>query len=218
MSKKFVLYMAGTPNSRKVSIVLELHARYGVDYQIHEIDMSKNEHKEPWYLKLNPNGRVPTLVDQFRNDFAIFESAAIELYLAQHFDRDFNFSFDPVRNPVEYSEMLQWIFFTHSGIGPNLAQAAYFVHFATEDVPHAKKRFIDEVKRLYGIYNTRLEGRHYFAGPRDGLYTIADINAYPLVVLYALGGVESLDEWPNLKAWVRRMEAHPAVKAGMTKP
>ena len=78
---------------------------------IHKVNLGNNEQKEPWFIKLNPNGRIPVLVDRSRNNFAVFETAAILLYLEQHYDKEFKFSFDPAKQPDEYSEMLQWIFF-----------------------------------------------------------------------------------------------------------
>jgi glutathione S-transferase len=136
--KPFLLYTAGTPNGHVASIFLEeLKALYGLDYEcarcpslpcwrwrvadpsaptrsVHAIDFSKGEQNEPWYIKLNPNGRIPTLVDRTRGDFNVIESAAILLYLQQHYDRDGVFSFDPAKEPNEYSEMMQWLFFVVS--------------------------------------------------------------------------------------------------------
>nr|AWK67873.1 glutathione transferase-like protein [Sparassis latifolia] len=187
-----------SPYGRKASVLLEeLKAAYrNFDYDVYQINNSKNEQKEPWYLKLNPSGVVPTLVDRERGDFPIFESAAILLYLEQHYDPENKFTFDPVTQPNDYSEMLQWVCFAHGGIGPMQAQgmricrsqsygissfqyfkAAYYYMFATEDVPYAKKRYVDETKRLYGVLDIRLTDRDWLAGPGRGIYSIADINA-----------------------------------------
>ena len=131
-SKPFQLYTAGTPNGRKVSILLEeLRDQYGLKYQyvgstgmprcrrltrrresVHPIDIGKGTQKEPWFIRMNPNGRIPVLVDSNRDNFTVFETAAILLYLEQHYDTQLKFSFDPRTRPNEYSEMLQWIFFT----------------------------------------------------------------------------------------------------------
>jgi glutathione S-transferase len=129
MSKPFTLYTFGTPNGHKVSVFLEeLKSAYpSLTYKYvfysccfpeissmastEKIDISKNIQKEPWYIKLNPNGRIPVLVDPNRNNFTVFETAAILLYLQQHYDTDNKFGFDPVKNPDEYSKALQWIFF-----------------------------------------------------------------------------------------------------------
>jgi len=218
-SKPFLLYTAGTPNGRKVSILLEeLKAQYGIDYDVEKIDISKNTQKEPWFIKLNPNGRIPVLVDRQRANFPVFETAAILLYLEQHYDTQLKFSFDPATSPNDYSEMLQWIFFTHGGIGPMQGQANHFVRFAPEDIPYAKKRYLEETKRLYGVLNIRLNGRDWLAGPGRGRYSIADINAFPWVNGHTFCGIESMDEWPHVKAWLERQNERPTVKAGIAVP
>jgi len=219
MSKPLFLYSGRTPNGFKVSVLLEeLKAAYGLEYDFEKIDISKNTQKEPWFIKLNPNGRIPVLVDHARGDFPVFETAAILLYLEQHYDKDLKFSFDPVKQPNDYSEMLQWIFFTHGGIGPMQGQANHFNRAAPEDIPYAKKRYIDETKRLYGVLQIRLKDREYLAGPGKGTYSIADINALPWVRVHAYAGIDSLDEWPAVKAWVARAEARPAFMEGVNVP
>ncbi|KAH7910808.1 glutathione S-transferase [Hygrophoropsis aurantiaca] len=220
-TKPFILYTAGTPNGHKPSVFLEeLKRIYGssVDYDVHKIDISKNIQKEPWFIKLNPNGRIPVLVDRSRNDFAVFESAAILLYLEQHYDKERKFAFDPVKQPDEFSEMLQWIFFAHGGIGPMQGQANHFRRAAPEEIPYAIKRYTDETKRLYGVMEIRLAERDYLAGPGKGTYSIADINVFPWVGLHKFAGIESLDEWPGLKAWFERVDARKGVQAGMIVP
>ncbi|RPD62774.1 glutathione S-transferase C-terminal-like protein [Lentinus tigrinus ALCF2SS1-6] len=218
-SKPLQLYTAGTPNGHKVSILLEeLQAQYGLRYDVHPIDISKGTQKEPWFIKLNPNGRIPVIVDPNRGDFAVFETAAILLYLEQHYDTQLKFSFDPQTRANEYSEMLQWMFFTHGGIGPMQGQANHFLKFAPEDIPYAKKRYLDETKRLYGVLNIRLDERDWLAGPGRGTYSIADMNAYPWVNSHSFSGIESMDEWPHVKAWLERTGERPAVKAGMQVP
>ncbi|KDQ62576.1 hypothetical protein JAAARDRAFT_122192 [Jaapia argillacea MUCL 33604] len=219
MSKPLVLYTARTPNGFKPSILLEeLKAAYGVDYDFKKIDIGKNVQKEPWFIKLNPNGRIPTLVDHSRNDFSVFESAAILFYLEQHYDKEKKFIFDPATHPDDYSELLQWIFFAHGGVGPMQGQSNHFNRYAPEDIPYAKKRYIDETKRLYGVLEIRLKEREYLAGPGKGIYTIADINVFPWVRIHSFAGIESLDEWPGVKSWVERIEARPTVQEGLNVP
>lgn len=152
--------------------------------------MGGNEQKEPWFIDtLNPNGRIPVLVDKTRKSttgadgFSIFESAAILLYLSQHYDKDHKLWFDAETQPEHYSEMLQWIFFAHGGVGPMQGQANHFHRAAPEDIPYGKKRYLDETKRLYEVLNIRLNGRDYLAGPGKGVYSIADINVFPWFVL-----------------------------------
>ncbi|KDQ10246.1 hypothetical protein BOTBODRAFT_178280 [Botryobasidium botryosum FD-172 SS1] len=216
-SKGLHLYTAGTPNGHKVSIYLEeLKAAYGIDYTFQSISFQKLEQKEPWFLEINPNGRIPALVDHNRGGFKVFESAAILLYLAEHYDKERKFTFDPVSD--DYSEALQWIFFAHGGVGPMQGQAGHFIHFAPEKIPYGIKRYQDETKRLYSVLDTRLAGREWLAGPGKGKYSIADINVWPWVKSYTLIGLETLDEFPNLSAWVERIKARPSVQEGLDVP
>ncbi|KAF5382636.1 hypothetical protein D9615_002943 [Tricholomella constricta] len=178
--KPLLLYTAGTPNGRKVSVLLEeLKATTGLQYDVQKINLSENTQKEPWFLQLNPNGRIPVLLDRARGGFTVFETAAILLYLEQHYDPGFVFSFDPVREVNDYSEMLQWIFWTHGGLGPMQGQAGHFNNVAPVKIPYAQKRYKDETERLYGVLEMRLTGRDHLAGQGKGKYTIADINAQP---------------------------------------
>ncbi|KAF7972178.1 hypothetical protein HWV62_18756 [Athelia sp. TMB] len=120
-TKPLILYTASTPNGHKVSILLEeLKAIYGpsISYEVNKINLGQNTQKEEWFIKLNPNGRIPVLVDQSRNNFAVFETAAILLYLEQHYDKDHHFSFDVETQPDDWSETLQWIFFADSATPP----------------------------------------------------------------------------------------------------
>ncbi|KAF5369822.1 hypothetical protein D9758_001116 [Tetrapyrgos nigripes] len=221
MSKPFTLYTARTPNGHKVSCFLEeLKTVYpNIDYDVEKIDISKNIQKEPWFIKLNPNGRIPVLVDRTRNNFAVFETAAILLYLQQHYDKDNKFGWDPVKNPDEYSEALQWIFFAHGGVGPMQGQLNHFNKFAPEDIPYAKKRYLDETKRLYGVLEIRLsQDRDWLVGLGRGTYSVADVNVLPWVNLHAFSGVETLDEWPNVKKWLETAKARPGFSAGLEVP
>lgn len=220
-SKPFVLYTAGTPNGHKVSVFLEeLRAVYGdkVDYDVEKIDISRNVQKEPWFIKLNPNGRIPVLVDRAREDFVVFETAAILFYLEQHYDPERKLGFDPVLQPNDYSEMLQWMLWAHGGVGPMQGQANHFNRFAPVDIPYAKKRYILETKRLYGVMEIRLTDRDYLAGPGRGVYSAADINVFPWIRVHQFAGIESLDEWPSLKMWFGRIEAREAVQDGLAIP
>jgi len=220
-AKPFFLYTCPTTNGHKVSILLEeLKAVYGsaVDYDFESIDISTMRQKEPWFIKLNPNGRVPVLVDHSRNDFVVFETAAILIYLAHHYDKESKFVFRPHMHPDDWSVMLQWIFFAHGGVGPMQGQSHHFHRYAPEDIPYGKKRYLDETKRLYGVLNIRLKDRDYLAGPGRGTYSIADINVFPWIKKHEFAAIESLDEWPDLKAWVAKILERPAVKVGITVP
>ncbi|KIL58683.1 hypothetical protein M378DRAFT_170338 [Amanita muscaria Koide BX008] len=221
--KPLVLYGSPTPNGVPITILLEeLKAIYpGIDYDVDYIDLSKQRHKEPWFLELNPNGLMPVLVDRSRNNFVVFESTAILVYIAQHYDKESKFSFDPAKSPNEYSVLLQWLFFLHGGLGPMQGQAYYFYNIAPEDIPYGKKRYTDETKRLFGVLEQRLKDREYLAGPGKGQYTIADIKAWPWVSGHAYTGIQSLDEWPLLKAWSQKCSeraANAPAREAFTKP
>ncbi|KAK2464783.1 hypothetical protein APHAL10511_003201 [Amanita phalloides] len=215
-NKRFLLYAAPTPNGYPISVFLEeLKAVYpGIDYDVELIEIWGTRHKEPWYLKLNPNGRIPVLVDRSRNDFAVFETSAILLYLVQHYDKDFKFGFHSIEHADEYSVLLQWLFFAHGGVGPMQGQAHHFINYAKEDLPYAKKRYGDEVRRLYGVLELRLKDREYLAGLDKGHYTIADIKTWPWVNRHTYAGIETLDEWPNVKAWLKRSVEREGTKRG----
>ncbi|EPQ51010.1 glutathione S-transferase [Gloeophyllum trabeum ATCC 11539] len=219
-NKPILLYTGRTPNGFPITILLEeLKAKYGKDlYDYQAIDISTNTQKEDWFIKINPNGRIPAIIDRARGNFNVFETSAILLYLVQHYDKDLEFGFDPVKEPDDYSEQLQWLFFAHGGIGPMQGQSNHFNRYAPEDIPYAKKRYIDETKRLYGVLEIRLKNRDWLAGPGRGKYSVADIKALPWVRIHAHSGIPTLDEWPNVKAWVERSEARPAFQAGLNVP
>jgi len=219
-TKPLMLYTGRTPNGYKVSVLLEeLKAAYGgPDYDYYPIDIWTNEQKEPWFLAMNPNGRIPTLKDRARGDFPVFETAAILLYLVQHYDPERRFTFDAATEADDYSEMLQWIFFAHGGVGPMQGQANFFTHYAPDKIPYAINRYVTEAKRLYGVLELRLAGRDYLAGPGRGKYSIADCNVWPWIRIHGYSVCDTLDEWPNLKAWTERIGARPAAQAGIQVP
>jgi len=219
-TKPFTLYTAGTPNGHQPSVLLEeLKAvNPAVDYDVVKIDISTNVQKEPWFIKLNPNGRIPVLVDHLRNDFAVFETAAILLYLAQHYDKGHKVWFDAEKEPDHYSEMLQWIFFAHGGVGPMQGQSNHFNRFAKEDIPYAKTRYLEETKRLYGVLEIRLKDRDWLVGAGKGKYSLADVKTFPWVRIHKYAGIEELDEWPAVKAWVERNLERPLTQLGLKVP
>ncbi|KAF5318068.1 hypothetical protein D9619_012165 [Psilocybe cf. subviscida] len=218
--KPITLYTGTTPNGHMASIALEEIKAFNpsVDYGVFKIDIMTNIQKEPWFIKLNPNGRIPTLVDHTRGDFKVFETSAILLYLAQHHDKDHLIWFDSEKDPENYSEMLQWMCFAHGGVGPMQGQANHFLQFAPEDIPYAKKRYTDETKRLYGVLQIRLQNRDWFAGSGRGKFSLADIRIFPWVRIHSFSGIENLDEWPAVKAWAARTLERPGVQAGIKVP
>ncbi|KAK2464785.1 hypothetical protein APHAL10511_003203 [Amanita phalloides] len=222
-SKPFYVYTAATPNGHCVTILLEelkaLYCDVECEPSYEAIEIWKTRHKEPWFLAMNPNGRVPVLLDKTRDNFPIFETPAIMLYLTGHYDKQKVFAFNAEKEPKAYSEMLQWLFFAHGGIGPMQGQCHYFHRYAPESIELAKRRYLDETRRLYGVLEFRLEqNRDWLAGPGRGKYTIADMKTYPWVRIHKWAKIESLDEWPNVKAWADRITDREATKRGLNVP
>ncbi|KAB5566801.1 glutathione S-transferase II [Coniochaeta sp. 2T2.1] len=206
----------GTPNGVKASVFLEeLRSAYPdtVSYTHQTINISKNTQKEPWYTALNPNGRIPTIVDHNRNSFPVFEGIAILLYLARHYDADHRFSF-PVESD-EYSEVEQWIGWQHGGLGPMQGQANHFVRMAKVKPAYAVQRYIGETERLYGILDARLANRKYVVGEK---YSIADIALVGWVNISSFSGIDLAGQFPNVKAWLDRLLERPAVRKGLAIP
>jgi len=193
------LYTSQTSNGRKVPILLE---ELGVP-----IDLGKNEQKSSEFLKINPNGKIPALVDHDNNGFAIIESGAILLYLAEKYGR-----FIP-KNPKARSLAIQWLMFQMGGIGPMMGQLSHFYLYADIKVPYAIKRYKDETDRLFSVLDTQLQGRDYLAGE----YSIADIAHYPWIIKYPQLNI-FIDAYPNLRKWFERMSDRPAVQRGMQIP
>jgi len=220
-SKPLLLYTHGTPNGNKLNIACEelkslYHDQNGFEYEARKVDIMKGEQKEKWFVEgVNPNGRIPALIDPNRNNFAVFESSAILLYLAQHYDPSHHLSFSPTSDADHYSEMIQWMLWVHGGIGPMQGQAHYFYRHAEEKIPHAIQRYQDETKRLYTVLNARLESREYLVGPGKGKYSFADVGAYPWVMLHRWAGVKDEDVGPHVQAWLKRIGEREAVKKGV---
>ncbi len=198
------LYTAATPNGWKVSIALE---ELGLPYRVHPIRLEKLEQKEPWFLALNPNGRIPVIVDRANSDFAVFESGAILLYLAEKSGRLLP------AEPKARSVALQWLMFQMGGVGPMQGQANVFFRYAPEKIPYAIERYQKETRRLYTVLDARLRVHEYLAGE----YSIADIATWPWVSIHAWSGVEIAD-LPALASWVERISARPAVQRGRAVP
>jgi len=183
---------------------------------IRDADIGKvhNQVKTDWFLKINPNGRIPAIT---HDGFNVFETSAILLYLAQKFDKEYKFSYHPIEEPLKYNEDLQWMFFAHGGIGPMLGQAGHFLR-ADEKIPYAIERYMNESKRLFGVLNTRLEGREYLVGDGKGRYGISDIKTVPWVRVAEPYMSISMTEFPNVKAWIERIEKRSAVEKGLKVP
>ena len=195
------LYTAATPNGWKISIALEEMA---LPYEVRVIDFASQEQKADWYLKLNPNGRIPTIEDQ---GFVVFESGAILVYLAEKTGK-----FLPRHVPGR-SRVMQWLMFQMSGIGPMMGQANVFLRYFPEKIQAAIDRYQREVLRLFAILDRQLANHEYIAGE----YSIADMALWPWVSGYEWSGV-SIDEFASLQRWLALVGARPAVQAGRDVP
>ena len=195
------LYTAATPNGWKISIALE---EMGLPYEVRVIDFATQEQKADWYLKLNPNGRIPTLDD---DGFIMFESGAILTYLAEKTGK-----FLP-RDVHGRSRVLQWLMFQMSGIGPMMGQANVFFRYFPEKIQPVIERYQREVMRLFGVLDRQLANHEYIAGK----YSIADMALWPWVSGYEWSGV-SVAEFPSLERWLALVGARPAVQAGRDVP
>src|SRR6185503_15977569 len=171
------LYTAPTPNGWKASIVLE---ELGLPYEVHLVNLLAGDQKAPEYLKINPNGRIPTIVDRDADDFAVFESGAILIYLAEKTGR-----LMPT-DPLGRSEVIQWVMFQMGGIGPMQGQANVFHRYFPEKIPAVIERYQNETRRLYGVLDRRLADREWLVGE----YSIADIANWSWVRAYAWAGIE----------------------------
>lgn len=198
------LYTAPTPNGRKISIALEEMA---LPYRVHALRLDRLEQKRPEFLEVNPNGRIPAIVDTDEEDFAVFESGAILVYLAGKTGR-----FLPAETR-DRSLALQWLFFQVGGIGPMQGQAAVFLRYAPERIPYAIERYQREVRRLYEVLDRRLGEAEYLAGE----YGIADMATWPWIASHFWVEVP-LDGLANLQRWRDAVGSRPGVQRGMDVP
>ena len=198
------LYTAATPNGHKVSIALE---ELGLPYSLRVLDLSANEQKEPWFLAINPNGRIPAIVDRDEDDFAVFESGAILIYLAEKTGRLMP------HDAKGRSRVLQWLMFQMGGIGPMMGQANVFYRYFPEKIQPAIDRYQGEVRRLFRVLDGHLAKNEYLAGD----YSIADIANWAWVRTHNWSGV-AIDDLPNLARWRDQIRARPAVQRGIEMP
>jgi len=198
------LFTAATPNGWKASITLE---ELALPYQVRRIDFDKREQKEPWYLKINPNGRIPAIVDHGNGDFAVFESGALMIYLAEKTGKLL---------PTDVkgrSLVIQWLMFQMGGIGPMMGQANVFYRYAPERIPYAIERYQREVRRLFEVLDKRLGEHEFLAGD----YSLADIANWSWVRGYQWSGV-TLDGLTHLQRWLDAIGQRSAVKRGIDVP
>lgn len=197
------LYYWPTPNGWKITVMLE---ELGAPYRVHYVNIGQGEQFAPSFLAIAPNNRMPAIIDPEGPGGApisVFESGAILQYLGRKFGRLYP---SDERSRVEVEE---WLFWQMGGLGPMAGQAHHFRHYAPEQVPYAIERYTNEVNRLYGVMNRRLQDRAFLAGD----YSIADISAIGWVKSHRRQG-QDLDEFPDLKRWFETMMARPAVARG----
>ena len=202
MADPIELYYWPTPNGWKVSIFLEETA---TPYTLKPVNIGKGEQFEPDFLKISPNNRMPAIIDPDGPDgkpVSVFESGAILQYLGRKTGQ-----FYPADERARV-EVEQWLFWQMGGLGPMAGQAHHFRNYAPEKIEYGINRYTDEVHRLYGVLDTRLKGRDYVAGD----YSIADMAIWPWVLPEGQG--QDIEEFPNLKAWLKRVGDRPAVQRG----
>ena len=202
------LYTWTTPNGRKVSIMLE---ECGLPYNVHKIDIGKGDQFTPEFVAINPNSKIPAMVDSNGPDakpITLFESGAILVYLAQHYQKFL---------PPDWHQLyhvFEWLMFQMGGVGPMFGQTHHFLRAAPEPVPYAIDRYKKETNRLYGVMDKELAKRDYLAG---NFYSIADIATYPWVARYEWHKTD-LNQFPNVKRWFEEIGKRPAVRRGMAVP
>lgn len=197
------LYFWPTPNGYKITIMLE---ECGLPYEVKYVNIGKGEQFEPDFLAIAPNNRMPAIIDPDGPDgkpISVFESGAILQYLGR---KTGQFYPSDERQRVDVD---QWLFWQMGGLGPMAGQANHFLHYAPEDVPYGKRRYTDEVNRLYGVMDTRLADRDFLAGE----YSIADMASYPWARIHKRQE-QDITDFPHLAAWLERIKARPAVEKG----
>jgi len=202
------LYTWGTPNGRKVSIMLEAT---GLPYMVHPIDILAGDQFEPEFLDISPNNRIPAIIDQEGpggKPMSLFESGAILLYLAEKTG-----DFIPT-DPVRRMQCIQWLMWQMGGFGPMLGQAHHFNRFAEETIPYAIKRYTEESKRLWGVLDKQLAGQQFII---DQELSIADFAVYPWASRFEWQGIHP-EEFPHMKEWMDRMAMIEFVQRGMQVP
>ncbi|WP_342113174.1 glutathione S-transferase family protein [Pseudoduganella sp. OTU4001] len=198
------LYTAATPNGHKISIALE---ELELPYELHVLNLGQGEQKEPWFKAINPNGRIPAIIDRANDNFAVFESGAILVYLAEKTGR---------LMPQDFkarSLVMQWLMFQMGGIGPMMGQANVFYRYFPEKIQPAIDRYQGECRRLFKVLDARLADHEFLAGE----YSIADIANWAWVRTHRWSGVET-EGMPHLQRWIQQIRARPAVQRGIERP
>ena len=200
------LYTWTTPNGRKVSILLE---ELGVPYEVHSIDLSKDEQFSKEFSKISPNNKIPAIVDR-ETGVEMMETGAIMLYLSNKYGK---FQCEG----AGYWQMVEWLMWQMAGFGPMLGQVHHFVKYNKGKSEYSEKRYYNEAKRLYNVLEKQLEGRDFIAGEGKGSYSIADMSCWPWVSRFEWQEID-LNTYPNIKDWYTRISNRPAVQKGYSIP
>lgn len=198
------LYTAPTPNGWKASCTLE---ELEIPYETHAIDLAAGTQKEDWFLKISPNGRIPAIVDRDAGDFAVFESGALMIYLAEKAGRLLP------TDPKGRSRAVQWLMFQMGGVGPMMGQANVFFRYFPEKIQSAIDRYQNESRRLFEVVDTHLADHEFLADE----FSIADIANWCWMRTYKWSGV-SRDGLPHLKRWMDTLKERPALRRGIEVP
>ena len=200
------LYTWHTPNGRKVSIMLE---EIGMTYNVFPINIAKDEQFQPHFLEVSPNNRIPAIVDKDKNNYSLFESGAILMYLAEKSGMLINKS-----NSDEYYRTIEWLMWQMGGVGPMFGQVHHFVKYNKGKSAYAEERYSKEARRLYGVMDKRLGQNQYMSGKE---YSIADISIWPWTARFDWQEID-LSEYKNVTRWYKEMADRPAVQKGWLVP
>lgn len=198
-------FTAGTPNGYKVSIMLE---ECGLPYAVNLLNLTALDQKQPSFTSINPNGRIPAIVDHDEGDFAVFESGAILIYLAEKLGK-----LIPT-DRLGRSRTTQWVVWQMAGLGPMMGQLNVFRHYFPERLPSVVDRYSRESYRLFGVLEAQLASHAYVAGDE---YSIADIACWPWIFAHGWSQL-SLADYPALQRWFAAIGERPAVKRGLLVP
>ena len=198
------LYTFTTPNGRKASIMLE---EIGLDYTVHSIDITKDEQFTPEFVAINPNSKIPAIVDR-DSEITVFESGAILIYLAEKTGKLLS------KDTKQRFQTIEWLMLQMGSIGPMFGQYNHFNRYAKEKIPYAIERYQKETLRLYQVLDTQLSKTQYVSGDD---YSIADIAIYPWIAAHQFMKL-TLDDHSHLKSWYETVKQRPAVDRGMKVP
>ena len=198
------LYTAATPNGWKVSTMLE---EVGLPYEVKPIALGKKEQKEDWFTAMNPNGKIPVIVDHSADDLVVFESGAILIYLAEKTGKLLP------KDTAQRFQVIQWLMFQMGGVGPMMGQANVFYRYFPEKLPSAIKRYHDEGRRLLEVLDHQLTNQDYLCGE----YSIADIANWCWVRIYEWSGID-VNGLDSLQQWIERIGDRPAAEKGICVP